>query len=293
MEHEQKLREKKKKNAEDDLEYMVKTSPDVACAFETRFVGNAILLEQARDLHSHLFYSHLHSHLRYPDLLEQMRAVKEMRHHGELTAMDEAAMIAGIEQQRRNLHNQGTTHIAKVDDKDALVSVAAFRFLTIVKDEHLEHVEQGALQGVASKRKKSKRQGVASKREQDLADGEQTLKLDVTALGETSVMPGPMSQRSRRNRDSTQTRDSTAPPTSVCAPPAPLTPPAPTLSLPQSPEPSIASVQPRCRAAPTADPSQLTTHRSPSRRASPNSSRRGGARSAGPSPTSPPSAAFR
>ena len=80
-----------------------------------------------------------------------------MRHHGELTAMDEAAMIAGIEQQRRNLHNQGTTHIAKVDDKDALVSVAAFRFLTIVKDEHLEHVEQGALQGVASKRKKSKR----------------------------------------------------------------------------------------------------------------------------------------
>ena len=57
MEHEQKLREKKKKNAEDDLEYMVKTSPDVACAFETRFVGNAILLEQARDLHSHLLFT--------------------------------------------------------------------------------------------------------------------------------------------------------------------------------------------------------------------------------------------
>ena len=216
-----------------------------------------------------------------------MRAVKEMRHHGELTAMDEAAMIAGIEQQRRNLHNQGTTHIAKVDDKDALVSVAAFRFLTIVKDEHLEHVEQGALQGVASKRKKSKRHG-------DLADGEQTLKLDVTALGETSVMTGPSSQRSRRNRDSTQTRDSTAPPTSVCAPPAPLTPPAPTLSLPQSPEPSIASVQPRRRAA--RPPTPPTHHHPlpPSRRASRNSSRRGGAPSACPaSPTSPPSAAFR
>ena len=215
-----------------------------------------------------------------------MRAVKEMRHHGELTAMDEAAMIAGIEQQRRNLHNQGTTHIAKVDDKDALVSVAAFRFLTIVKDEHLEHVEQGALQGVASKRKKSKRHG-------DLADGEQTLKLDVTALGETSVMPGPMSQRSRRNRDSTQTRDATAPPTSVCAPPAPLTPPAPHSLV--TPEPGAlhrigAATLPR---RPTADPSHSPPTAPPSRRESRNSSRRGGARSAGPWPTSPPSAGCR
>ena len=58
MEHEQKLREKKKKNAEDDLEYMVKTSPDVACAFETRFVGNAILLEQMRAVSAQFFHSH-------------------------------------------------------------------------------------------------------------------------------------------------------------------------------------------------------------------------------------------